>query len=299
MTNEVARKENIKLGVLYGVLAALSFAIMSVFVKKIGTALPTSMLIFFRFGISFILLLPLVLIDRQFQYRVQKPVSYMVRILTALLALFCIFYAIKFIPLVDALLLNNTAPLFVPIVAWVLTGAKTPAKALIGIILGFIGVAIILQPGKEIFSIASLIALISGLLAAIAIVQIRVISKTSTTKQMLFYYFLVSTLVAGILTAIEWKSPANGQTWLMLLGIGLFGTAYQIFVTLSYVRAPVRLMSPLMFLIVIFGGVFDWLLWNHIPNVLTVIGAILIIVGAIITVFFGHREISQQKKTGK
>lgn len=293
----IARPQSIKLGVLYGIIFAFSLALMSVFVKLIGKDLSTSMLIFFRFGTSLILIAPWIITDANFSFKIQQPLRYSIRILAALLALFCVFYVIKFIPLVDVLLLNNTAPLFVPIIAFILTGAKTPKKAIFGIVLGFIGVGIILNPGKEIFSsTASLIALASGILAALAIVQMRLISKTSTTKQMLFYYFLVSTIVAGIFAILQWQTPENLHIWFLLLGIGIFGTLYQLFATLSYVTAPVRLMSPLVFLMVIFGGIFDWLIWGNLPTLLTIIGAIFVVIGAIITVYFGQKEIFETKK---
>ena len=104
---------------------------------------------------------------------------------------------IKFISLVDAILLNNTAPLFVPIVALLITGAKTPRKVWWGIVIGFIGVALVLHPGPQLFQLTSFIGLASGVLAAIAIVQIWVLSKTSTITQMFFYYFLIGTVASS------------------------------------------------------------------------------------------------------
>ncbi|ARG97880.1 DMT family transporter [Legionella micdadei] len=285
------RLQSIKLGLFYGVISAFSFAAMSVFVKKIGALLPTSQLIFFRFSISLIILLPWIVTDKTFSLKIQQPVQYGGRILAGLSALFCVFYGIKFIPLVDALLLNNTAPLFVPLIAWLMIGAKTPKKAILGIVIGFIGVGLILSPGQEILCLASTIALASGFLTALAIVQMRVISKSSSTKQMLFYYFIVSTFVSGLVAAIQWKSPGTVEIWVFLLAVGVFGTLYQIFATLSYVTAPVRLMSPLVFLIVVFGGFFDWLIWSYVPNLFTLLGALLVIIGTVITVYFGHKEI--------
>jgi len=283
--------KHIKLGIFYGVISALSFAVMSVLVKEIGQELPTSMLVFFRFAISFILLLPWIITDPHFTLKVIQPFRYFIRILASLSALSCIFYALKFMPLTDALLLTNTAPLFVPIIVWLLVGAKIPKKASLGVILGFLGVGIILQPDKAIFSMPALLALAGGFLSGFAIVQMRLISKTSTVKQMLFYYFLVSTLVTGVIVVLQWQTPATIKIWLMLLGIGILGTLYQVFATLSYAAAPVRLMSPLIFLIVVFGSLFDWLLWGHIPTFITIIGALFVIMGVIITVYFGQKEI--------
>lgn len=288
---QIPKTQNLKLGVFYGIISSFSFAMMSVFVKKIGDALPTSMLIFFRFGISLILLLPLIVIDQNFTFKIQEPMRYFLRILASLSALFLVFYVIKFIPLVDALLLNNTAPLFVPVISLFLTGAKTPRDAWIGIILGFIGVVVIMRPGQEIFSLMSMIALISGFLAAFSIVQIRLISKTSSTNQILFYYFLISTLLSVPVILLQWQSPSSFENWLLLLAIGIFGTLYQVFSTLSYSVSSVRLVSSLFFLIVVFGGFFDWLFWNQVPDFSTLVGASLVIIGTIITVYFGQKAI--------
>lgn len=287
----IDRHQNIKLGVFYGIIAALSFAIMSVFVKKIGNTLSTSQLLFFRFGISFLLLLFWVVNNIHFTLRAHQPIRYVIAIFVALLALTCVFSAIKYLPLVDALLLNNTAPLFVPLFAWMMISSKTSKKPLIGIVLGFIGVAIILHPGKEIFSFVSLIALLSGILAALSIVQMRLISKTSSTQQILFYYLLINSIVSGSVALFQWQSPQSITAWLFLLGIGIFGALNQVFSTLSYVTALARIVSPMMFLVVIFGSFFDWLLWNNIPNLLTILGGVFIIGGAIITIYFGQKKI--------
>src|SRR5579872_3054697 len=141
MLMNISRQQSIKFGIFYAIISSLCFSLMSVLVKQIGDSLPTSILIFFRFGVSLILLLPWLIKNPHFTFKINKPLHYVVRILSALLALFFVFYAIKFIPLVDALLLNNTVPLFVPIIAWLMVGAATPKKAYIGIGFGFIGIA--------------------------------------------------------------------------------------------------------------------------------------------------------------
>lgn len=298
MIHSIVRRQSIQHGVFYGIISSLSFAMMSVFVKQLGEQLPTAQLIFFRFVTSLMILIPWVVFSKDFTFKVHQPVRYIVRILAALLALFFVFYAIKFIPLVDALLLNNTAPLFVPFIAWAMTGSKTPRKAFFGIVLGFIGVGVVLNPGKEILSLsfAACLALAAGFLSALAVVQMRLISKNSSTQQMLFYYFFVSTLISGGIAFIQWVAPGNMETWLRLLAIGIFGTLYQVFATLSYVTAPVRLMTSLMFLTVVFGGFFDWLIWGHIPSLFNIVGITLVIIGAIITIYFGQKEIALIKK---
>lgn len=292
--SKINREQNAKLGAFFACIAAFSFAVMSVFVKKMGSSLPTSMLMFARFLMSMLAILPWVVFAKDFSLKVPHPIRYISRILAALVSVFCTFYALKFIPLVDVLLLNNTSPLFVPLIVWFMVGVKTPRTAAMGIVLGFCGIAIILEPGQEIFTLASILALLAGFLAALAIVQMRLISKTSSILQMLFYYFTVSALVTGVFAWAQWQVPAHLHEWLWLLGIGFFGTLYQVFVTLSYSIAPVRLMAPLTFFSVLFGGFFDWMIWNHEPTFMTLVGALCVMGGAMITVYFGRKEIVLQ-----
>jgi len=291
----IPHRQSINLGVLYGVLSALSFSIMIVLVKLIWQTLPTVEVLFFRFTISLIFFLPWFFWGSDFSFKIQDTVHYVIRILTALAALFCVFYAVKFVPLIDALLLYNTAPLFVPIIAYVLLSAKIPKKTFLGIIIGFIGVAFILHPGREILTLAALIALASGFLSGLAMVNVRIISKTSTTKQMIFYFLSVSTVILGLLSIFQWQTPDGKYIWLLLLGIGVFGTFFQLFFTLSYVTAPVDIVAPLIFLIAVFGGIFDWIIWKHVPTIPSIVGGLCVVVGAIITLYFGKREVPLNK----
>ncbi len=93
----MASSQNIQLGVIYGAISAFSTASMRVFVKMSWHDLPISMLIFFRFFISLILLLPWLFNDPPFKFSVDRPLMYLTRSISALLALVCLSYVIKVI----------------------------------------------------------------------------------------------------------------------------------------------------------------------------------------------------------
>ncbi len=99
-----------------------------------------------------------------------------------------------------------------------------------------------------------------------------------------------STLVSGVVAIGQWQTPTP-NICLLLLGIGVFGTLYQVFATCAYVTAPVRLISPLLFFMVIFGGLLDWIIWDHVPSEVTSIGAIIIVIGSTITIYFGKKSL--------
>ncbi len=288
-------EEHIVLGVVYMILAAICFSSMSLLGKIIGDRASTDTILFSRFIISFILVLPWVFKDPKAVIRVHSKGKVILRSFFGLLAFGSFFYALRYISLADALLLNNTCPLFVPVVVWMISRAKTPRKVWAGIILGFIGVGLVLNIDSKFFDPMSLVALLSGVFAAIAIVIIRTLTRSITILQILFYNFFISSIISGILLPFSWKS-LNTETLYLLLGVGLLGAAYQYLSTLSYTKAPVRITSPLMFLCIIFGAVADILIWDNIPSKFTVLGMALVILGGAITIYYGQKTLSSKSK---
>jgi len=284
------REQNIKFGVIFITLSALCSALMGACVVEIGRAAPLSLALLFRFGFSFVLLLPWIIADKKFSLKITRPWLLLLRCVAGILALSLLFYVIHFIPLVDALLLNKTSPLFVPMIWLLAVQMKTPLKVWLGVILGFVGVALVLHPGRELIQPMALIGLLSGIFAAIAIVSLRRLGETTRTKPLLFYYFLVGTVVSAVFAAFQWQ-PVSVTTLFWLCALGLFGTGYQVFMTLAYMRAPSRIISPVSFSTVVFGGVVAWAWWGQLPDMMGIIGAGLIIIGCLVVVYFGRRTI--------
>ena len=269
---------------------------MSQLVKVIGPDVPVSMLIFFRFFISLIAITPFLIRDKDFKFKLIPPYPHMYffRIICPMIALGIIFYSINRFEIVNVLMLQNTAPLFVPILAWLITGVNTPNKVKLGIVLGFVGVAVILKPTTDIFKdLYSMLPLLAGVLIAFAILYVRLIGKVNTPNQMFFYLFYITTLVSGIFAFFEWKTPGTLEQWLLIFGMSICGFFYQVLASYSYLKAPVRLMSPLVFMQTVFGGILDWIIWNNIPGISTVVGVVLVITGGVITVYFGMHLVKQ------
>lgn len=290
----MAKTPNLMLATLFALIAAFTFAITGVLVKLIGTEANTVTVVFFRFFIGLIILLPWFLKDKNL-FKINKPTSFIVRSIAGLLALFCMFYAVKYISLANALLLSNTNALFVPIVAWIMLRTHTPFKIWIAIIIGFLGVIFILRPDKHLFDYAAFIGLCAGLFGGVSLVQIRQMTKVSSSQQILFFYFLTGTIIPALFLPFIWQTPTV-TVWLLLIAVGIVSIFYQLFATLAFTYAPVRLMSAVMFATVAFGALFDWLLWNNVPDLLTAIGIFLVIIGGITAVIVGQKTLMASPK---
>ncbi|MCP4178596.1 MAG: DMT family transporter [bacterium] len=276
-------------GICFALLSGLSIAVMGVFVKLTDGELSNFTLLFFRFLISLLILLPLVKRDKNFSFKIKFPVILSFRCLFGFIALACYFIAIQYIPLANAVLLENTFPVFVPIILFIATGMKTDRKVLGGILLSFIGIIIILNPGRNIFQSASFIGLIGGICAAVSFVCLRLMlaKDSSQFTNILLWFFFFCTVLSGILMLFNFSMP-NLLQLLYLILIGIFGYFFQYLMTKALQHACVRIVSPMMYFSVLFAGFFDWTIWGITPHIYVLIGTAITILGAIYVIL--HRK---------
>lgn len=279
-------------GVVFMLVATLALALMGMCVKQMRGAVPVFEIMLVRYGIGLVWLLPFIF-RKRFSFRVNCSWHYVARIVAALIAVSCSYFALQFMPVADVYLLTNTAALFVPIVAFFLLKAKTSKEVVISSLIGFGGAALVLRPTAGVFAWPALVALGSGLLVAVSIVELRLIGGRSTPLQTIFYYHLGGAIYGVCFAFFNWQ-PLGGHLW-SLGGVALFGFIYQWMLTYSFRVASVRIISPLLFISVLYGAVIDWIVWGHVPHGLTVLGMLLVTGGAIATVLLGQRTIYGKK----
>ena len=278
-------------GIIYILTAALSLAIMGALIKEIGIGLPTIMIVFSRFLISVIIMIPVVLKDKDFSLKVNKPLIIIARCIAGLTGMTLLFYVIKYVPLANVLLLQNTRPIFVPIILVIFLGIKTCKSVVLGIIISFIGIAVILNHSFGVFQPIAILALLAGFCAAVAIILLKRFIKENNnrTQEALFYFFLFSTVVSGVILPFVWVTPTLRQIILLIL-TGLFGTAYQFLMTTSLKYISVRIATPMLYFSVIFGGLISWLIWNRAMSLEFITGMIITLMGVLVVVYYSARE---------
>jgi len=130
------RQNKILLSVCFAVTAALFFALLNMFNKIARTELSTEMALFFRFSIGLIISMPFFLGFKNFSFKTTKYHLHFFRVLTAFFGIFCLVYPIKYIPLVNVVLLGITYPLFIPILIYLVYKKRLSIKMVLGIVLG-------------------------------------------------------------------------------------------------------------------------------------------------------------------
>src|SRR5579872_2326374 len=180
-------------GFIYGLLAAVSAAIIAVLIK-LTAHVPTETLVFARFFIPAPFLFWIV-IHKKIGLSWKKILHHLLRSLAGLTSMYCYFYAIKNLPLVNALTLSNTSPLFMPLIVLVWLKLVVSKWRYLALGIGFLGVIILLRPGNFHFNLGTMAGLGTGFFSALAYVTIRQLSKVESTETILAYYFLIATCI--------------------------------------------------------------------------------------------------------
>ena len=273
--------ENHLHGALFAITAALMFAAMGTTIKIVSAGLPTEMAVFFRNFFGLIVLLPWLWRGGVRALATQHFNAHLMRSLAGVAAMYCFFYAIHRLPLSEAVLLNFTAPLFMPFVVLFWFKESVSRALWWAILVGFMGIILILKPGMAMFSPAALIGLASGALAALAVANIRRLAETEPTTRIVFYFCIISTLVSAIPLLWSWQTP-EPTLWVFMILSGMFATAGQLLLTRSYALASASFIGPFTYSAVVFATIIGWLLWDESPHALTLAGALLVCMAGII-----------------
>jgi drug/metabolite transporter (DMT)-like permease len=195
--------------------------------------------------------------------------------------MYCYFYAIAQLGLSEAILLNYSLPLFVPLIARAWLREDVPPRLWQALGLGFLGILLILRPGIGVFRPAALAALAAALLAALAQVGVRRLTRTEPVVRIVFYFAAISTVVSAVPLVSEWTTPKKGL-WIVLVALGILATLAQLFLTQAYSHAPAAQVGPFIYSAVVFAGLMDWWLWGRLPDAWFAVGAILVCAAGIL-----------------
>jgi MYXO-CTERM domain-containing protein len=214
-------------------------------------------------------------------FRTQHLREHIVRGVVGIAGMYCFFYVIAGLGLAEALLLNYSLPLFIPLVERAWLGEPTPPGIWKPLSLGMLGVVLILKPGLALFQPVALVGVMGALFAATAQVGVRRLTLTESVTKIVLYFSLCSTVLAAGPAFLVWKTPSLSALPLVL-GMVASGTIAQLVMTRAYQLAPAAQVGPFIYGSVAFAALFDWILFSRHPDGPSAAGTALIIVAGIL-----------------
>ncbi len=281
-----------QLGFLYMFLSVCAFSVMDLIVKW-SDSYPLGQVIFFR-GFFGLVLYYFVIPKERLKdfYYTKRPILHFSRCFFGLIALLSIFIALRNLPLATVVSITFAVPIFTTIFSILFLSEKVGFFRWLAVIVGFIGIVIISEPGLSALNIYYIFPFIFVLGLSYVAISIRQLSSTEPVW-LISLYFSVAITLAGLFTIpYGWLMP-NLKDLILLSFVGIFGGVANLWLSQSYKFAEVSLVTPLKYLALVFAIIFGYLIWGEIPTIKTLIGATLVIVSSII-IF--RREILLKKQ---
>lgn len=268
-------------GALLILLGEALLAVMGAIIKHLSLDLPTEVIVFYRNLFGLLLLLPIVFNSGFSSLKTQKFHLHLLRAGVGLTAMYGFFYVLGNMPLAEAFLVKLTTPFFMPIIAAIWLGESIRRKNIAAIALGFVGVIFILRPGTDAFTPIALIGIGAAFLAGSAKVTIRLMGSTESSVTIVFYFGVISSILASIPLLWSWQVPlAHNWPWIVLMGLA--GTLGQLALTRAYRIANPGQIGPYVYSSVVYGAALGWFIWGESLLISTIIGSALIILAGIL-----------------
>jgi drug/metabolite transporter (DMT)-like permease len=273
-------------------LSALSFSVMGICVKQVGSRIPAAEVVLARALVS--LALSWWLLRRAGISPWGRRRGLLIwRGAIGSVALLCVYAALSALPLASATVLQYLYPTFTALLAWLVLGERIGRRVLAAVALGWAGVLLVAHPGRLLAGPALdgrlalptgavLVAVAGALCTAVAYVSVRTLAASEHPLVIVFYFPLVAVHLSLPLVLLDPVLPTGGEL-LWLLGVGLFTQLGQVTLTRGLVGLPAAQATAISYVQVGFAGLWGWLIFGEAVDGWTVTGAALVLAATLIS----------------
>ena len=262
-------------------MSICAFSLMDVIVKW-SVDYPIGQVLFFRgfFGIVFyFFVIPKERLHNF--YQTKRPGLHMLRCTSGLIALVAIFIALRELPLATVVSISFAAPIFTTIFSIFLLSEKVGIFRWLAVLVGFIGILIITEPGISELNIYYIFPIIFCLGLSYVAITLRQLSTSEPVWLISLFFSIAITLLSFLTIPFGWVMPSFNHFILLSL-IGIFGGVSNLWLSQSYKYSEVSLVTPLKYLTLVFAIIFGYFIWDEIPTIKTLVGAFLVIISTLI-----------------
>jgi S-adenosylmethionine uptake transporter len=269
------------------VVATFLFASMGVCVKMASSHYGTGEIVFYR-GLVGAVMIALVARWRGGSLRTSVPGMHFWRSASGVAALSMWFYAIGNLPLATAMTLNYMSSVWMALFliggAAMLGTARVDGRLVATVLLGFAGVALVLRPTMADNQLwHGLMGLISGMISAIAYLQVTALGRIGEPEYRIVFYFSLGGLAAGALLTL-FTGGFSGHTLrgaTLLLALGVLAATAQLLMTRAYATGRPLVNASLQYLGIAFAFGYGALLFHDPVTLMSLVGMSLIVASGV------------------
>jgi drug/metabolite transporter (DMT)-like permease len=265
------------------VAAFLANTLQSAFARAVGTAMDALMFTWLTFVLALILLIPLLAVRGGRDLPTRVFPLHLLRGAMGMGGFLLFMSAAKLVNLVNANVLLNTTPMFIPLLAWLVLRQRIPASLWKALAVGFAGMVIVVQPNASLLDKpGDLLGLAAGFVCAIEFLAVKALGRTESALTQLVYFLTIGGLVSTLMMVGGFHSITPEQfLWVLASAICLL--SFQFLLIRSYSYADPSSIGAFQYSSVIFAGLIGWIWFAQIPNAGVVVGTVLICIGGVLS----------------
>ena len=289
-------RDNPALGVLSLTAGIAVFSVQDVIIKLISGAYPVHQAMTIRSLVALPLLLGLVAWNGGIETLASKRAPLLLVRGTIMFSAYTSYYlALAALPMATCVALYFVGPLFITILSALVLREHVDARRWAAVLIGFVGVLIIVRPGSDVFDLAAILPICSGLAYAVSQTLARKLGEDQSASVMAFYGNGVYILGGLTLTLIfgdggfateqhkslaflvrGWASPSL-RDLLLMMACGVIAAAGLTLLTQAYRTARASTVAPFEYTAILLSIVYGWVIWAELPDPVSWIGIIVVI----------------------
>lgn len=270
---------------VFGIFLMLCFCLIAPMgdsiAKLLGGTTPVGVLVFIRFAVQSLILIPLVgLTGRHWRMRGRLMWLALIRTVLHIIAIAAMFSALQYLPLADAVAIAFVMPFIMLLLGKCVLGEEVGMRRLIACGVGFAGTLLVIQPSFVQVGAAALLPLVVAVAFALFMLVTRQIAKDTdpialqAVSGVMATVLLLPVLALGTLGNI-WELSfivPERESHLLLIGVGVLGTVAHLFMTWSLRYAPSATLAPMQYLEIPVATFFGWLIFHDLPDSMAAVG---------------------------
>lgn len=266
------------------VAAFLANTLQSAFARAVGSAMDALMFTWLTFLLALILLVPVLMARHGRDLQTRALPLHLLRGGTGMGGFLLFMTAAKLVNLVNANVLLNTTPLFIPLLAWLVLKQRIPRSLWLALAVGFSGMVIVVKPSVSILDQpGDLLGLAAGLVCAVEFLTVKGLNRTESPLTQLWYFLASGTVIATVAMVGHFHAISLDQILLVLASAACL-LSFQFLLIKAYSFADPSSIGAFQYSSVIFAGVIGWIWFQQIPDLGVVVGTALICLGGVLSI---------------
>lgn len=205
-------------------------------------------------------------------------------------------FAVVYVPLADAVAVSFVAPFMVTVMGAIFLGEKVGVRRWTAISIGFLATLIVIRPGLGVVHPAVFLVVLAASLFAVRQILSRALNADSTTTT-IAYTALASGTVLTIPLPFIWRTPEWGMEILLLVSLSVLAAIAEICVIKALALSQAVVLAPVHYTLIIWSTVYGFYVFGDLPDIWTWIGAFIIAMTGIYTLYREHLLAKQARNS--